>query len=365
MRLTGCQQKGEGGFLEFPRVQKRKVSVVFAVVIAVFMLSIGGLAGYWVGYLYTSEGISDLQGKLSTIEEEIGVLQIRAETAGQNESDISAEIDVLRNQLSTIRDEIDNLQSSYENSLDVEEFNSEIGSLQNQLSALESLIDEVRTTASSSYENVTVYLGETSLSELFEQVRDSVVTVKATIREYDIFGREFLSSVQGSGFISNFGGQMSIITCNHVVEDAVSISVTFSNGNTYTASLEGSNPGTDVAVLRTGAPQNEYKPLLFVSSSTLKVGEPVIVVGTPYGLEGSMSTGIVSATNRTFTVDQTIMTNIIQTTAPLNPGNSGGPLMNYQGHVVGMATAIVQESEGIGLAIPSSTVLQDIAEIMK
>jgi len=110
--------------------------------------------------------------------------------------------------------------------------------------------------------------------------------------------------------------------------------VTFSNGNAYTALLEGSNPGTDVAVLVINAPQSEFKPLLMVSSSTLKVGEPVIVVGTPYGLEGSMSTGIVSATNRTLSLDQTTMTNIIQTTAPLNPGNSGGPLMNYQGHVV-------------------------------
>jgi S1-C subfamily serine protease len=158
---------------------------------------------------------------------------------------------------------------------------------------------------------------------------------------------------------------MIIITNNHVIQNALSISVTFSNGHTYTASLKGSNPNTDVAVLTTpSAPQSEYKPLAIISSSTLKVGDPVIVVGTPYGLEGSMSNGIVSALNRTITTDQTTLTNIIQTTAPLNPGNSGGPLMNYLGQVVGMATAIVEDSQGIGFAIPSDTILQDILEIM-
>ena len=90
----------------------------------------------------------------------------------------------------------------------------------------------------------------------------------------------------------------------------------------------------------------------------------MIVVGTPYGLAGSMSNGIISALDRTITVDQTTITNIIQTTAPLNPGNSGGPLMNYLGQVTGMATAIVQDSQGIGLAIPSDIILQDITEIM-
>ncbi|HIJ08226.1 TPA: trypsin-like serine protease, partial [Candidatus Bathyarchaeota archaeon] len=157
----------------------------------------------------------------------------------------------------------------------------------------------------------------------------------------------------------------SIITCHHVISNAISINVTFSNGNKYTASVKGSNANTDVAVLTITAPQSEYKPLLIINSSSLRVGDPVIVIGTPYGLEGSMSTGIVSATNRTIIVDQTTMTNMIQTTAPLNPGNSGGPLMNYQGQVIGMADAIIQESQGIGLAVTSNTILQNILEIMK
>ena len=151
---------------------------------------------------------------------------------------------------------------------------------------------------------------------------------------------------------------------NHVIENAINIDVTFSNGNMYSASLRGSNSNNDVAVLTTNAPQSEYKPLVVVTSSTLRVGDPVVVVGTPYGLEGSMSDGIVSALNRTITVDQITITNIIQTTAPLNPANSGGPLMNYLAEVVGMATAIVQDSQGIGLAVPSDTIQQDNNIIM-
>jgi serine protease Do len=90
----------------------------------------------------------------------------------------------------------------------------------------------------------------------------------------------------------------------------------------------------------------------------------VIVVGTPYGLEGSMSEGIISALNRTLTTDDYSIGKLIQTTAPLNPGNSGGPLLSYKGQVVGIVTAIVQESQGIGFAIPSDTILENIQEII-
>ena len=90
----------------------------------------------------------------------------------------------------------------------------------------------------------------------------------------------------------------------------------------------------------------------------------MIVVGTPYGLEGSMSEGIVSALNRTLVADDSSIGNVIQTTAPLNPGNSGGPLLNYKGQVVGICTAIAQESQGIGFAIPSDTILENIQEIL-
>ena len=136
--------------------------------------------------------------------------------------------------------------------------------------------------------------------------------------------------------------------------------VTFTNGESYDAIILGSNPNNDFAILTINAPQEIYKPLEIISSSKLKVGHSVIVVGTPYGLEGSLSNGIVSALNRTISIDEIVMTNILQTTTPLNPGNSGGPLMNHNGQVVGISTAIVEESQGIGFAIPSNTILSDI-----
>ena len=212
---------------------------------------------------------------------------------------------------------------------------------------------------------MTTAMGENvSLSQLFEQVRESVVVIQALVSQTDAFGRMEFAMVQGSGFVNNSTGHMIIVTNYHVIDNAININVTFPNGKTYAASVEGSNPDTDVAVLTTNSPQIEYHPLLMVSSLNLKVGEPVIVVGTPYGLAGSMTNGIISALNRTIATEQTTMTDVIQTTAPLNPGNSGGPLMNYRGEVIGMATAIVQDSQGIGFAIPSDTILHDILEIM-
>jgi serine protease Do len=157
---------------------------------------------------------------------------------------------------------------------------------------------------------------------------------------------------------------MVILTNYHVVADTTSINVTYVNEKEYSATILGSNQDADLAVLSTDAPENVYKPLEIISSSTLRVGDSVIVVGTPYGLEGSMSEGIVSALNRTLTADDYSIGNVIQTTAPLNPGNSGGPLLNYRGQVVGIITAIVQESQGIGFAIPSDTILENIQEII-
>ena len=342
--------------MELPKEQKKKLSIILIVMIAVASLSMGGLVGYWAGYTSTSNRINDLQGQLSTIQEQINNLQTKSETTSQNQSDVLEIIDVLQGQLSTIRDQINSLQASNVASQNTNEIMAEISSLQSQLATLHEQINEIRETYVT-YENITYILGETaSLSQLYEQVRESVVVIQALVSQ--------TGTVQGSGFVYNYTGQMTIITNNHVIDNAININVTFSNGNTYAASLKGSNPNTDIAVLTTNAPQNEYKPLIIVSSSTLKVGDPVIVVSTPYGLEGSMSNGIISALNRTITVDQYTLTNIIQTTAPLNPGDSGGPLMNYLGHVIGMATAIVQDSQGIGFAIPADTILQDIMEIM-
>ena len=335
--------------LEIPRKQNRKLVGILLVMIVVASLC-AAFVGYWVGHLLASNEVDELQEQLTSVQEQVDSLQAASATSNQEQSDVQVTIDAIQTQLSTILYQISNLQGS---DLD--------SNIQSQLSELEEQVNEIKATMDVTHQNITYFLGENvSLSQLFEEVRESVVVIQALASETDIFGRRILVTVQGSGFVNNFTGEMMIITNNHVVENAIDINVTFSNGNTYSVVVEGASSDTDVAVLTTDAPQSEYKPLSFVSSSTLKVGDPVTVVGTPYGLAGSMSNGIVSALNRTITTDQTTMTNIIQTTAPLNPGNSGGPMMNYLGDVVGMATAIVEDSQGLGFAIPSDTILQDI-----
>jgi S1-C subfamily serine protease len=209
--------------------------------------------------------------------------------------------------------------------------------------------------------------GNASLASLYEEVKDAVVVIRGLTVEYDGFGRAYYSQVQGSGFVYDFNGQMVVITNYHVVKDAVNITVTFINGNGYAATVLGSDPYADLAVLSTDAPQSDYSTLEIVDSATLQVGDPVIAVGNPYGLAGSMTTGIVSALGRTITEEMSgayPIANVIQMSAPINSGNSGGPLLNYQGQVVGITTAIVSDSQGLGFAIPSSTVLREIESLI-
>jgi S1-C subfamily serine protease len=160
---------------------------------------------------------------------------------------------------------------------------------------------------------------------------------------------------------------MVIVTNYHVVQEAINITVTFVDGNGYAAEVLGSDPYADLAVLSTNAQQSEFAHLEIASSSMLEVGDQVIAVGNPYGLAGSMTTGIVSALGRTITEEMTgsyPIANIIQTTAPINPGNSGGPLLNLQGQVVGITTAIISNSQGLSFAIPSNTILREISSLV-
>ena len=243
-----------------------------------------------------------------------------------------------------------------------------IDDLQNQLSTLQEEILNLQSTEHVINQNNTYILEENvSLSELYEQVKDSVVIIRGVIVQYDFWHYPHYTQVQGSGFVYNFTGEMVVITNYHVVQNTINITITFINGNGYAATVLGQDPYVDLAVLSTDAPKTEYRPLEIVGSSTLKVGDPVIAVGNPYGLAGSMTTGIVSALGRTITEEMTggyAIANVIQTSAPINPGNSGGPLMNYQGQVVGITTAIVSDSQGLGFAIPSSTILREIGSLV-
>lgn len=236
----------------------------------------------------------------------------------------------------------------------------QITALNAQVSDLKTAVSVLEGTSNATYQNITIIPENgTSLAELYDMVKDSVVMIKGT---------RPTGSVQGSGFAYNYQGKNVIITNNHVVDDTTSLSVTFANGRGYAATIIGSDPYTDIAVLSVpGAPASEFVPLTIVSSSNLRVGETVIAIGNPYGLVGSMTTGVVSAVGRSITEEAIggySIANVIQTSTAINPGNSGGPLLNAMGNVVGITTAIVSNSQGLGFAIPSSTILREIGSLV-
>jgi S1-C subfamily serine protease len=245
--------------------------------------------------------------------------------------------------------------------------NSNQETLQNQISYLQQQISELEAQQNPSNQNSAIITGETvSLAQIYNQVKDSVVVVQGITVQYNIFNQAIYSGVQGSGFVYSYNGKMVIITNNHVVQDTLNNTVTFFNGDAYTATVIGSDPYADLAVLTTDAPSSEYQPLQIVSSSTVEMGDPLIAVGGPYGLAGSMTTGVVSALGRTITEDTSnyAIADVIQTSAPINPGNSGGPLLNLEGKVIGITTAIVSNSQGLGFAIPADTVLREISALV-
>jgi S1-C subfamily serine protease len=272
--------------------------------------------------------------------------------------------------LSAFENQVLALQSATNISSQISDLESRTSVLEGQVSNLQSKINSFSQNVT--YENITYLLGEnSSLSQLYENVKSSVVVVQGIIVQYDFFGYPYYAGVQGSGFVSNSTGQFVIVTNYHVVEGASNITVTFTDGDTYSANVTGSDPYADLAVLSANAPQGEYKPLNITSSLTLRVGDPVVAVGDPLGYAGSMTSGIVSALGRTVSVSWSSydIADCIQTTTPINPGNSGGPLLNYEGEVVGITsyTALTSQgvaAQGLGLAIPSSTILREVEPLI-
>lgn len=210
-----------------------------------------------------------------------------------------------------------------------------------------------------------------SLNDLFELVENSIVQVTKTMPPANPLGpdKENQTSL-GSGFIYNNKGY--IVTNNHVVENAKVVDVTLINGDRYTANVTGTDAFSDLAVIKinenttTTTTTPIPKPLVVGNSSELRVGDQVVAIGNPFGLEGSMTTGIVSQIGRLLSVDERgfSIPNAIQTDALINPGNSGGPLLNMKGEVIGVNTAGIFPG-GIGLAVPSNTVLRIIPVLME
>jgi S1-C subfamily serine protease len=174
---------------------------------------------------------------------------------------------------------------------------------------------------------------------------------------------------EGSGSGSVIDKQGHILTNYHVVEDARQISVTIFDGTSYQAVLIGSDPNNDLAVLSIEAPASKLHPVAWGDSSRLQVGLKVFAIGNPFGLERTLTTGIVSSLNRSLrSENHRLIRGIIQTDAAINPGNSGGPLLNRRGELVGITTAIVgraAQSSGVGLAIPANIAKKIVAELIE
>jgi len=244
------------------------------------------------------------------------------------------------------------LASFYITFQEVNQLSDQVAVLQSQLSVLSGGGGNLTS------QNITVYQDSAALASIYSGVRDSVVLVQGTTAS---------GGVQASGFVYQFQNRMVVITNYHVVQDTTSLSVTFWNGNGYAAAVLGTDPYADLAVVSVDAPANQFKPVEIVSSATLRVGDQVIAIGNPYGLVGSLTTGVVSAVGRTITEDTAggfSIADIIQTSTPINPGNSGGPLLNVLGKVVGITTAIVSDSQGLGFAVPSNTILREISALI-
>jgi serine protease Do len=213
-----------------------------------------------------------------------------------------------------------------------------------------------------------------TFKELFARSKDSVVQVTVRGTPLDFVNNNSTIAI-GSGFV--FDRQGHIVTNNHVIYGGSNITVTFSNGTIYTAEVVGADIFSDIAVLKVVTKEEEnaqglskgFIPLPLGNSSMLAIGDEVAAIGNPFGLTGSMTTGVVSGLGRLIPIQSTNITttpearafsipNIIQTDAAINPGNSGGPLLNMNGEVVGLNTAVLSSGEffsGIGFSIPSDT----------
>ena len=211
-------------------------------------------------------------------------------------------------------------------------------------------------------ETTPAYSKNISLIEIFEKSEPGVVRVNVQ-RTDQANG----TSGVGSGFVFDKKGH--IITNSHVVKDVKKVVVTFLDGRSYNAEIIGFDEFTDIGVVKVNADLSLLQPLTIGDSSNLKVGEPIAAIGNPFGLSGSMTSGIVSQLGRLLPSGAGYsIPDVIQTDAAINPGNSGGPLLNMRGEIVGINTAIQSttgEFTGVGFAVPSQTIAKIVPSLIE
>ncbi len=215
-----------------------------------------------------------------------------------------------------------------------------------------------------------IITGDESRINIYQRVNPAVVNIEITQRTTFYDGVD----ASGSGFVYDMQGH--IITNAHVVRDAIEILVTFHDGYVTTAEIIGIDEYSDIAVIRVDVDESRLLPVTMGDSSQLLVGQSVVAIGNPFGLQGSLTQGIVSALGRALPSAQLISQanpsfnnpSIIQVDAAINPGNSGGPLLNYRGEVVGVNTAIRTESgtfEGVAFSVPSNTLKRIVPQLIE
>lgn len=208
---------------------------------------------------------------------------------------------------------------------------------------------------------------EEQVIQVYRRAQKAVVNVTTRTRSGDMF-RVFYQEGAGSGFIVDADNSY-VITNYHVVSEAEQAAVTLSDGQPYAVKVVGLDPDTDLALLQLVSPPQGLVSLPFANSSDLDIGQRVLAIGNPFGLDRTLTTGIISSLGRTIRSENgRIIEDIIQTDAAINPGNSGGPLLDVAGRVIGITTAILSktgQSSGIGLAIPSKQVMKVLPQLIK
>ena len=209
---------------------------------------------------------------------------------------------------------------------------------------------------------------ERNTIDVFRATSDSVVFVTSTQWQRGFFGLSAAQVSQGTGSGFVWDHKRHIVTNYHVVAGSNVFSVSFSDGTTYEAKLIGADPHKDLAVLKLNASVPAPKPLARGSSKSLQVGQKVLAIGNPFGLDHTLTTGVISALGREMqSLMGTTIEDVIQTDASINPGNSGGPLLDSAGRLIGVNTSIVSasgQSAGIGFAVPVDTVKRIVPQLI-
>ncbi len=204
---------------------------------------------------------------------------------------------------------------------------------------------------------------------VYENVNRSVVNITTRAGRLDTFFFSVESSAEGAGSGSILDREGHVLTNSHVIEGAREIQVTLFNGQTFPATLMGADTVYDIAVLKIDAPAEALHPVRWGSSNDLRVGQKVLAIGNPFGLERTMTVGIISSLNRSLPSRRSrMMKSIIQIDAALNQGNSGGPLLDSRGRLIGMNTAIASrtgENTGVGFAIPVNNIQRVVPQLIE